>query len=85
MNTNTRKTKAQEVTEKYFKNWVRDDQLVRYYELGVLTEEQYNWAVAEKIRRNEEAQKDKDVADTENTADDDNLTNNTDSQTEIIE
>lgn len=29
------------VKEKYFKNYIRDDQLVRFRDLGVITEEQY--------------------------------------------
>lgn len=35
-------SKACVIKERYKKNYVTDEQLTRYYELGVITEEEYN-------------------------------------------
>lgn len=40
--------KAEQIRERYLKGYVTDEQLLRYKELGVLTEEEYEAIYAER-------------------------------------
>ena len=44
------------IKERYFKNYITDPQLVRFKNLGIITEEQYNALYAEKHPANQETE-----------------------------